>query len=567
MTVAGLRTAIAPLLELLYDERAGAVAEDLLDLAERYAGRLGPARHRHDEATAYLITYGGAVRRRGETPLHTLAGVLRDQVGDVVSDVHLLPLYPWTSDDGFAVVDHRLVDPALGSWEDVRELAADHGLLFDFVANHVSASSPWFGAWLAGDRAHDGAFVTADPGFDTSRVVRPRVSPLFHAFARPSGEEVQVWTTFGPDQVDVDVRSPAVLVELTDVLLGYLTTGASGVRLDAIGFLWKRSGTTCLHLPETHAVVKLWRCLVDHLAPGTQLLTETNVPHVENVSYFGDGSDEAHMVYQFALPPLVLHSFVSGSTARLTAWAKGIGPVSTTATWFNFLASHDGIGLRATEGILTDTERQALVDRALAHGGRVSMALSAGRESVYELNVGYVDALTDPREADADDHTAVVVANALAAHSILFCVVGVPAVYYHSLFGSRSDQEGMAESGINRRINRAVLDADDLVVALTTDGRRQRVFDGLAHMLRTRARQPAFSPYGDQEVVDLDPRVFAVRRRAGGQELVCVTNVTGEPVELRDVAGRDVLTGAEHRPDGALVLGPRRFVWLDVTDR
>ena len=563
MNADALRSAVLPLLQLLYGDRAPGVAADLLTLAARYAGRLGPVRHRHDETTAYLITYGGAVRRPGETPLHTLAGVLRDQVGDVVTDVHLLPLYPWTSDDGFAVVDHRAVDPDLGTWDDVADLAADHGLLLDLVANHVSASSPWFRGWLAEDPGLEGHFIEEDPSFDTSRVVRPRVTPLFHRYPRPDGSpagDASVWTTFGPDQVDVDVRSPAVLLELTDVLLGYLAHGASGVRLDAIGFLWKESGTACLHLPQTHAVVTLWRCVVDALAPGTQLLTETNVPHVENVSYFGDGSDEAHMVYQFALPPLVLHSFVAGDTTRLSGWAKGIGPVSPSATWFNFLASHDGIGLRATEGILTDAERRALVDRARAHGGRVSMALSAGRESVYELNVSYVDALTDPGEADLDPSGTVAVENALAAHSILFAVVGVPAVYYHSLFGSRSDQEGMEESGINRRINRAVLDADDLVAELATDGRRRRVFEGLARLLRTRARQPAFSPYGDQEVVDLDPRVFAVRRRAGGQELLCVTNVTGEPVPLPEVAGRDVLTGASQE---APVLGPRSSLWLE----
>src|ERR671920_1720236 len=127
-----------------------------------------------------------------------------------------------------------------------------------------------------------------------------------------------------------------------------------------------------------------------------------------------NGEDEAHLVYQFALPPLVLHSFVAGSTTRLSDWAKGVGPVSSTATWFNFLASHDGIGLRATEGILTDAERRALVDRALAHGGRVSMALSGGRESVYELNVGDIDAPTAPHQPDRDG--AVTVENALAAH-------------------------------------------------------------------------------------------------------------------------------------------------------
>ena len=563
MNEGDLRRAVGPLLEQLYGEQASSVTDDVVALTARYAGRLGPVRERPSASTAYLITYAHALRRPGETPLHTLARVLREQVGDVVSDVHLLPFFPWTSDDGFAVVDHREVDPELGSWEDVRELAQDHGLLLDFVANHVSASSPWFERWLAGDPAHDGYFLEADPAFDTSRVVRPRVTPLFHPYQRGDGATALVWTTFGPDQVDVDVRSPAVLLELTDVLLGYLERGGSGVRLDAIGFLWKESGTTCLHLPQTHAVVKLWRCLVDHLAPGTLLLTETNVPHAENVSYFGDGSDEAHMVYQFALPPLVLHSFVSGSTVELSRWARGIGPVSSTATWFNFLASHDGIGLRATEGILTDGQRSALVERALAHGGRVSMALTApGRESVYELNVSYVDALTDPVEAGADGADgadAVTVANALAAHSILFTVLGVPAVYYHSLFGSGSDQGGMEATGINRRINRAVLDADELAAELAGDGRRRGIFEGTGHMLRTRRRHPAFSPFGEQEVVDLDPRVFAVLRRGDGEELLCITNVTGESVPLPGTAGVDVLTGESHEEP---VLGPRGYLWL-----
>ena len=549
-----LRRRVLPHLSLLYGERAAAVAEQLVALVERHAPRLGAERHLPSERTAYLITYGDALRRPGEQPLHTLASVLHDQVGDIVSDVHLLPMFPWTSDDGFAVVDHREVNPELGSWADVADLARDHDLLFDFVANHVSASSPWFRRWLARDDAFAGYFIPQDPAFDASRVVRPRVSPLHHRYERPDGRSVAVWTTFGPDQVDVDVRTPAVLLELTDVLLGYLERGASGVRLDAIGFLWKESGTTCIHLPQTHAVVKLWRTVVDHVAPGTQLLTETNVPHAENVSYFGDGSDEAHMVYQFALPPLVLHTFVSGSTARLSGWARGIGPVSRDATWFNFLASHDGIGLRATEGILDDGERRALVERTLALGGKVSMALTApGRETVYELNVGYLDALASPEE-HADP--TVLVRKALAAHSILLSVVGVPAVYYHSLFGSGSDAQGMAASGINRRINRAVLDADELVSSLRDDPRRRGTFEGLAHMLRVRATQPALSPYATQELLDLDDRVFAVRRSGS---LLCLTNVTGSTVPLPGLSGVDVLTG---RPMTTVELGPWEHVWL-----
>lgn len=550
---------LEPLVAQLYPGRGPEVLADLLGLAGHYADAL--ASRRIDpltERTAFLITYGDGIRRAGETPLHTLAGFLEEHVGDVVSDVHLLPMFPWTSDDGFAVVDHREVNPALGSWADVGEIAGHHSLMFDFVANHTSSSSPWFTGWLARDPRYEGFYVERDPDFDDSAVVRPRTTPLHHAFPRPDGSKAWAWTTFGEDQVDVDVRHPGTLLELTDVLLGYLERGASAVRLDAIGFLWKRSGTPCLHLPETHAVIKIWRALVDHVAPGARLLTETNVPHHENISYFGDGHDEAHLVYQFALPPLVLHSFVAESTARLSAWAEGVGPVSETATWFNFLASHDGIGLRATEGILDDDEREALVERTRSHGGRVSMASRPdGSRTVYELNLGYLDALCTVAQAQ---DPAVVAAKCLAAHSILFSCLGVPAIYYHSLVGSPPDLEGMVSSRINRRINRAVLDADRLATDLVEDPRRRAVFDGMRHLLDVRRTQRAFSPFGTQRVERLDDRVFAVRRGEGTvDELRCVTNVSGDPVSLPGVTGTDVLTGARVDP---LVLDPWCTAWV-----
>lgn len=551
--MSGLEERVAPLVAFLYPDRADEVRRDVVALAERYAARLAGRRVAPpDHRTSTLITYGDSILRPGETPLHTLAGFLHDRVGDVVSDVHLLPMFPWTSDDGFAVVDHREVNPDLGTWADVADLADDHALMFDFVANHTSAASPWFRGWLARDPAYDGFYVEQDPAFDESRVVRPRTTPLFHPFPRPDGTTAYAWTTFGEDQVDVDVRHPRTLLELTDVLLGYLDRGASSIRLDAIGFLWKESGTTCIHLPQTHAVIKLWRVLVEHVAPGARLLTETNVPHAENISYFGDGHDEAHLVYQFALPPLVLHSFVSGSTARLAEWAEGVGPVSDTATWFNFLASHDGIGLRATEGILDDAERAALVERTEAHGGRVGWASRPdGSRAVYELNLTYLDALCTPQEAQDPQ---VLAAKALAAHSVLLAFLGVPAVYLHSLVGSPPDLEGMAASGINRRINRPVLDADRLVADLADDPRRRGVFEGLRHLLAVRREHEAFSPFGTQEVVRLDDRVLALRRA----DLLCVTNVTGDTVEL-PVRGTDVLTGDRADP---LVLRPWGYAWV-----
>lgn len=554
-----LRARLAALVQPVYGQNADEVLDGLVDLARRWAPRLDRAeRARPDEGTAYLIAYGDAFRRPGEAPLHTLAGVLRDHVRDAVSDVHLLPIYPWTSDDGFGVVDHRAVNPELGTWDDIADLRADHALALDFVANHVSSASPWFRGWLAREPAFDGYFLEPGPDFDTSRVVRPRTTPLVHAYDRPDGTVARAWTTFGPDQVDIDPRTPAVLLDLTDVLLGYLAHGATTVRLDAIGFLWKESGTSCIHLPQTHAIIRMWRVLVDALAPGTLLLTETNVPHADNITYFGDGTDEAHMVYQFALPPLVLHAFVTGSSKALTAWAQGIGPVSDTATWFNFLASHDGIGIRPTEGLLTDDDRALLVERTLARGGRVSMAKRAdGSEGVYELNTNYLDALVDPLDPDPD---AAAVTRGLAAHAILLSLIGVPAIYYHSLLGSGQDRAGMEDSDIARRINREVIDADRLRDELRTSPRRAGMLEGLQHLLAVRRGLPAFSPYATQRVDLLDDRVLVIRRAEGTRnEVTAVINVTADPVELPSLSGTDALTGHQH--DG-LQLRPFDFVWL-----
>lgn len=386
-------------------------------------------------------------------------------------------------------------------------------------------------------------------------MVRPRTSPLVHDYARPDGSTARAWSTLSRDQVYVDVRTPAVLVDLTDVLLGYVARGATTVRLDAIGFLWKESGTTSIHLPQTHAVIKVWRALLDELAPGVRLLTETNVPHTENISYFGDGGDEAHMVYQFALPPLVLHAFVTGDATVLARWASTIGPVGSDATWFNFLASHDGVGMRSSEGLLTYADRALLVDRALAHGGRVSMTTRPdGSESVYELNVSYIDVLSAPGTTDEE-----IARRALAAHSILLAMVGVPAIYYHSLFGSTHDRDGMESSGVNRRINRAVLDADRLVAELAEVPRRHIVFEGLRKLMAVRRTQPAFSPFAPQRVDQLDPRVLAIRRAAGtADEVLAVTNVSGETVHLAGVHGVDLVTD---KPVAGLRLDPNDFAW------
>lgn len=429
-----------------------AYLEKMLACAENYSNNARGSIDTISEKNVYLIAYGDSIFEKNKHPLQTLNEFLQEYAQDVITDVHLLPIFPSTSDDGFSVTDYKQIDEQLGDWDDVQKMSENFRVMLDFVANHMSKSSDWFKRFSDNEAPYNQFFIEKDSQFDYKNVTRPRTSPLFHKYE--NGKEL--WTTFSEDQLDLNVRNIDCLVALTDVLLFYASKQATSIRLDAIGFLWKTSGTTCMHLPETHEIITLWRLLIDELYPNLQIITETNVPHEENISYFGDGENEANMVYQFPLPPLVLHTFTCHDTTKLSKWAKSISQVSSTATYFNFLASHDGIGMRPATGILSDEEINSLVQKAVQNGGQVSYKDNAdGTQSVYELNINYGEALQNPGEDTTEE---LVTKKIIAAHSILLTLQGVPAIYYHSLLGSKNDLVGYEESGINRRINREKLE-------------------------------------------------------------------------------------------------------------
>ena len=481
---------------------------------------------------ALLITYGDQVREPGVAPLLTLGEFLDEHAAGAVSGVHILPFYPSTSDDGFSVVDYRAVDPELGTWDDVCRIGRRFELMFDAVFNHVSAHSEWFQAFLRDDPKYRTWFITVDGDPDLSLVVRPRALPLLTPFETAAGVK-KVWTTFSADQVDVNAHEPELLLALVDALLFYVARGARFIRLDAIAYLWKEIGTPCIHLPQTHSVIQLMRAVLDRTAPDVMLITETNVPHRDNVSYFSDGSNEAQLVYNFALPPLVLHSLATGDATALTRWAAGLELPSDGVTFFNFLASHDGIGVNPVRGILGQDEIDALVARAPAHGGYVSYKHNAdGTKSPYELNINYFDALSDPA-GDEPEETRI--GRFLAAQAIMLAMPGMPGIYFHSLFGSRGDRAGAESSGIPRRINRQKFERLELERELADpSSRRARVLFALKALLRQRQASAAFHPSGRWEVVTADPRVFALRRTSpdGAHTVLCLHNVSGDTVRV-----------------------------------
>jgi glycosidase len=507
---------------------------------------------------AILITYGDQLREPDNAPLRTLADFCDQQLRGVVSGVHLLPFYPYSSDDGFSVIDYRQVNPALGKWADVARVGQHFRLMFDGVINHISAQSAWFKAFLQDDPKYRDYFIVVHDDPDLSQVVRPRTLPLLTEFTTPSGVK-KVWTTFSADQIDLNYANPHVLLDIIDVLLFYVAQGADFVRLDAIAYLWKELGTPCIHLPQTHHVIQLLRAILDAVAPHVQLITETNVPHQDNVAYFGDGRNEAQLIYNFALPPLMLHTFRTGDATTLSRWATGLTLPSDQTTFFNFLASHDGIGLNPARGILREDEIDALVQQVVAHGGRVSYKTNPdGTSSPYELNINYFDALSDPYSGEPPD---LQIDRFVAAHAIMFSLAGVPGIYFHSLFGSRSWLEGVTQLGYHRAINRQKLDRAQVEGDLRDPtSLRARVFQRMKHLLQVRSGTAAFDPHGAQRVIELNQAVFAVERGS----VLCLHNVTALVqrviLEPKWQHARDLLT--TRRAAHELTLNPYEVMWL-----
>lgn len=494
-------------------------------LLAEYRPRIEPRDGELTERDSILITYGDQVQSPGEKPLKTLKRFCDLNVSGIVSGIHILPFYPWTSDDGFSVVDYRQIDPVLGDWNDVSAMQ-NFRLMFDGVINHISSQSEWFQKFLQDDPRYKDYFISVEGNPDLSQVVRPRALPLLTSFKTPSGTK-NVWTTFSADQIDLNLKNPEVLLEILDLLLLYAERGATFIRLDAIAYLWKEVGTTCIHLPQTHAVIQFLRAAMNEVAPHVHLITETNVPHSDNISYFGDGTNEAQLVYNFALPPLTLHTFYTGDARILSDWARTLTLPSDKTTFFNFLASHDGIGLNPARGILSNTEIDLLVNKVIEHGGLISYKHNAdGTQSPYEMNINYFDALSNPGEHDSID---LQVKRFVAAQAIMLSLVGVPGIYFHSLFGSRGWREGVTQTGRNRTINREKLLFDELQSELSGEtSLRSKVFAQFSNLLKQRADSPAFHPHGKQIIHDLHPSVFAIERISpdGTSRVLCLHNVS-----------------------------------------
>ncbi|MCW4839715.1 sugar phosphorylase [Enterobacter hormaechei] len=514
-----------------------------------------------DEKDVVLITYADQFSTKGEQALPVFTRFYNEWLSRTFSHVHLLPFYPWSSDDGFSVIDYHEVAPETGTWRDVAELKQSASLMFDFVCNHMSAKSEWFANYLAQKPGYEDFFISVDPETDLSAVTRPRALPLLTPFTLHDGSVRHLWTTFSDDQIDLNFASPQVLIAMVDVLLHYLMEGARYIRLDAVGFMWKIPGTTCIHLEQTHCLIQLFRAITDAVAPGTVIITETNVPHKDNVSYFGDGENEAQMVYQFSLPPLVLHAVHRQDVKALCQWAGSLALPSTQTTWFNFLASHDGIGLNPLRGIPPESEILSLVEKLQQEGALVNWKNNPdGTRSPYEINVTYLDALS-LRDSSDDER----IARFILAHAVLLSFPGVPAVYIQSILGSRNDYEGVERLGYNRAINRKKYTAGQVDLELNNKKSiRYQIYSRLSELIAIRRGESAFHP-DSQAIFDaIGEHILKIVRVAeNGERMTALFNFSNKMQTIygQTLFGRELLSG--HDISGTeLNLNPWQVMWI-----
>ena len=525
-----------------------------------------------------MITYSDLIYEEGVSPLTTLSKFCGIYLKQAINTIHILPFFPYSSDKGFSVLDFETVDPMLGNWGDIEDLETRYKLMFDAVINHVSSQSRWFQKFLDGIPRYQDFFISYDSHDELtpqerSLLFRPRSTDILTKFQALDGDKY-VWSTFSKDQIDLNYRNPEVLTKVIEILLFYVRKGADIIRLDAATYFWVAPGTPCANLEQTHMIVKIFHDVLNLVAPHVTLITETNVPHKENISYFGNGYDEAHMVYNFALPPLVLYTFYTGDTTRLADWATNLEPVSELTTYFNFLDSHDGVGVMAVRDILSDKEIDFLIQNAQEHGAHISYKTDQnGNESPYELNITWCSAL-----CKEEDKVDIQINKFIASRAIALALQGVPGIYLHSFFGTKNDLKTMINADVKRNINRTVVNYTSLVDALDNpDTLIAKICDSMKDIISIRTMQKAFHPNGAQNIFKIKPEVFTILRTSPqkDQQILSLINVTNDqchisiPMETLNIFNREWYNLIDQKKytftEGIidLTLEPYDVMWLE----
>ena len=484
------------------------------------------------ENTILLITYADSINRglSGKT-LNDFGKFYKQYLEKFINSIHFLPFFPSSGDGGFSVKNHNDVDKAYGTWEDIQSLSKKANIMTDLVLNHSSSKGDWYKNFLDDKNPGKNYFYVVDKNYDCSKVVRPRDHDLLTEIELQNKKKF-LWCTFSHDQIDLNFKNPDVLLEFIRLILKLSSYGIKIFRLDAVAFIWKQPGTTCLNLSQTHEIIKLLRDIVDQLDKNLIIVTETNLPKQENLSYFGK-NDEAHWIYNFSLPPLIVNTFLFEDSVALTKWSMKMPPAQLGNAYLNFIASHDGIGMRPAEGVLSDKEIKKMLQRLKKNGSKFSMRkLSNNEEKVYEANISLFNAL---QFTDSDLKGKFALKRFIAAHCIILAIEGVPAFYFNSLFATKNDEETFASTGVKRNLNRYKWHYSTLINLIKTNNTIEKnCYETFKKLISVRKIQPAFHPNATQFTLNLDKNIFAVWRQSRDrkQSIFALTNVSSKTIKL-----------------------------------
>ena len=480
------------------------------------------------ESTSVLITYADTIADNNNLPIKSIHNFMKSYCSDIFDIVHILPFFPSSSDKGFAVMDYYAIYHRFGNWEDILNISKDFGVMADVVINHGSSQGQWFKNFIRGRGKGYNYFLNFDEKFDTSKVVRPRTSDLLNPFKTSDGTKY-VWSTFSKDQVDYNFSKPEVLYEFVLIIIYYLSKGISVFRFDAVAFIWKKIGTSCINLEKTHEIVRLFRTLLTFLSPKSILVTETNTPARENVSYFGN-ANEAHWIYNFSLPPILIYSILSGDSSYIEKLTMSMPPSQIGTSYLNFIASHDGIGLRPAESFLSKDEISMFINLMEKNGGKVSYRTNnTDTAEPYEINISLMDAMSESFNKERQLN----VERFICIHTIMLSLEGVPAFYIHSLFGSHNDYDLYNSTKQNRSLNRGKIQYAD-IQSLNDNTKNNAIFNELKKLIQIRKKQIAFNPNAVQFTLHLGNKLYGIWRQSldKKQSIFCITNLTDTATHL-----------------------------------
>ena len=518
------------------------------------------------EKTTLVICYGDSVYSEKKKSIKVFQTFFQKRLKSYFNTIHFLPFYPSSSDSGFAVKDHFKVENKLGSWSDIKSISRSNNVMADMVINHSSARGLWFKNFLKKKEPGKDFFLTVDSKFNISKVVRPRDHRLLKKikiFKRPE----YLWRTFSPDQIDLNFKNPSVLIQFIKIMIHLINNGVTIFRLDAIAYLWKENRTKCINLKQTHQIIKLLRIIINLLNIQTTIITETNLPEKENLSYFGS-NDEANWIYNFSLPPLLIHALLFENSSYLNKWSENLPNTKSGNSYLNFIASHDGIGIRPTEGLFNEKTLKNFLKRLKKNGSKFSFRKIQNKsKKVYEANITIFDAL---KKSDYDKKGEFYLERYVSAHAIMVSFEGIPAIYFNSIFGTSNDEAKFIITGNNRDVNRYKWNLKNITNKLKDNKTKQSIFyNKICNLLNIRRKQKAFHPNASRLNLDFGPKIFGFKRisKDKKQTIICITNLSSNiqktKINLKNQKVKNLMNSEINFENKKfLILKPFETVWL-----